>query len=163
MKQMLSLQIPQMKRKSDRRSPKPCVQLNISHVVHILTRQHLDQLLLKLFFILSMVISISARTQRSFESAAGVVSRPSTTRAMHVNNLVIGGRTVHFSNAISSTLHVAIHNRAISNENLVNDKYLSLFSDFWFWLLFIWRYWDFALTSEIFFYSVLGAYWCKFH
>ncbi|CAC5371787.1 unnamed protein product [Mytilus coruscus] len=128
MKQMLSHQIPKMKRKSARRSPEPCVRLKINPVAHILTRQILDQLLLKLLLILIMSISISIRTRRPFESAAGGVSSPSTTCAMPVNNLVTGGRTVHFSNANCSTS--AIHNRTINNEQLVNDKYLYLFSDF---------------------------------
>ncbi|CAC5371828.1 unnamed protein product [Mytilus coruscus] len=61
-----------------------------------------------------MSISISVRTRRPFESAAGGVSRPSTTCAMPVSNSVTGERTVHFSNATSSTS--AIHNRTINNE-----------------------------------------------
>ncbi|CAG2249055.1 unnamed protein product [Mytilus edulis] len=94
-------------------------------------RQHpyiLDQLLLKLLLILIMSISISVRTRRPFELAAHGVSRPSTTYAMPVYNLATAGRTVHFSNATSSTS--AIHNRTINKEQLVNERYLYLFSDF---------------------------------
>ncbi|CAC5357350.1 unnamed protein product [Mytilus coruscus] len=122
---MSSLRIPKMKRKSVRRSPEPCVRLTINPVVNILTRQLLDQLLLKLLLILITSISSIVRTRRPYESAAGGDSRPNMICAMPVNNLVTGGRTVHYSNAISSTS--AIHHRTINNEQLVNDNPSSMY------------------------------------